>query len=125
MLRKFTPTHEWILIQDTNATIGMTKYAVKELGTIVFVELPKVGKMIFQGQEATIVESTKAAIDICTPLSGEVIAVNQELIDNIQKLNELPESDGWLFQIRITKPAELDNLIDKAAYDQMIHVTES
>lgn len=125
MLRKYTPTHEWVLIQDTNATIGITKYAVKELGTIVFVELPNVGKMICQGQEATIVESTKAAVDICTPLSGEIIAVNHELIDNIHKLNESPEVDGWLFQIRITKPDELDNLIDKSSYDQMVHVTEA
>jgi glycine cleavage system H protein len=125
MIRKFTPTHEWVLIQDTNATIGITKYAVKELGHIVFVELPKVGKIISLGQEATIVESTKAAVDICTPLSGEVIAVNQELLDNIQKINQFPESEGWLFQIRIIKPDELNNLIDKTSYEQMLHTFES
>ena len=116
-MKKFTPSHEWIDIQDDKATIGITKYAAKELGEIVFVELPKVGRLVLAGQEASVLESTKAAVDICSPLSGEVVAVNQELLDGTAAINHHPESTGWLYQIRLTNLKELDNLIDEESHE--------
>ena len=120
MIEKFTPTHEWIQITDDEAVIGITHHAVKELGIIVFVELPKVGHILRVGQEASVVESTKAAVDICSPLTGKVIAVNQELINNVSLLNQHPEKEGWMYKIKISEYEEVHNLLDKLSYQQMI-----
>lgn len=98
-MREYTKSHEWIDTVDAIATVGITTAAVKEIGEVVYIELPKVGKSVTKGQEACVIESTKAAVDIASPVSGTIIAVNEALIANINLLNTAPESDGWLFKV--------------------------
>ena len=113
---KFTETHEWIDIKDGMGTVGVTEYAQKELGDIVYVELPIVGKEIKKGQEAVVLESTKAAADVYSPVSGKIIEVNQALNDASELINIFPEKDGWLFKIALSDPNEIDSLLDKETY---------
>lgn len=103
--------NEWSEVQGDVATIGITTAAAKEIGEIVFVELPKVGSKVTAGQEVVVLESTKAAVDIYCPLSGEIVAVNESLRTNVQELNEAPEGDGWLFRLKIRHPASCSYLI--------------
>jgi len=100
-MRSYTETHEWVEIVDGIATVGLTQDAVKEVGDIVYVELPIVGKSIKAGQEAVVVESTKAAVDIASPVSGTIVTINDLLKTNIKLLNQAPESAGWLFQVKV------------------------
>lgn len=113
---KFTETHEWIEIKDGIGTVGVTQYAQKELGDIVYVELPQVGKDVKKGQEAAVLESTKAAADVYSPVSGKVAAVNTELSDSPGLINANPENDGWIFKLSVSDPQELEALLDKEAY---------
>ncbi len=113
---KFAESHEWIMLEGDVATVGITDYAQKELGEVVYVELPKVGHKVKAGDEAVIVESTKAAVDLYTPLSGTITAVNTALKANPEYVNHAAEGSGWLFQIRLSNPRELDPLMDKPAY---------
>ncbi len=101
-MRTYTKTHEWIDKEGDVATVGLTQAAVDEIGEIVYVELPQVGKSIQEGSEACVIESTKAAIDIVSPISGQVVAVNTALQDNVNLLNTSCEKDGWLFRIRVS-----------------------
>lgn len=103
---KFTDSHEWVKIEGDVATVGITSFAQKELGEIVYVELPRVGKQMQRGEEAAVLESTKAAADVYAPLSGEVIAINQELQTKIDKIHRSPEEEGWLFQLKLSKKEE-------------------
>lgn len=100
-MREYTKSHEWIDTENGIATVGLTKAAVKEIGEVVYVELPKVGKNVIAGQEACVLESTKAAVDIASPVSGTIAAVNQALITNINLLNSSPETEGWLFRVAL------------------------
>lgn len=100
-MREYTKSHEWIDTENGIATVGLTKAAVKEIGEVVYVELPKVGKSVIAGQEACVLESTKAAVDIASPVSGTIAAVNQALITNINLLNSSPETEGWLFRVTL------------------------
>ena len=113
---KYTDTHEWVSVSCAIGTVGITHYAQKELGEIVYVDLPKVGSQVKAGQEALVLESTKAAADSYAPVSGEVTAVNH----NLSALNADPESSGWLYQVRLTNLAELEPLLDYPAYLQLI-----
>lgn len=113
---KYTESHEWIMLEGETAVIGITDYAQKELGEVVYVELPHVGHAVQAGEEAAVLESTKAAVDIYTPISGTIAAVNTSLKTNPESVNHAAEGKGWLFQIRLSNPQELDLFMDKSAY---------
>lgn len=121
---KYTETHEWVQIEGKQATVGVTQYAQKELGDVVYVELPKIGKSVEAGKEAAVLESTKAAADVYTPLSGIVLDVNQQLVQTPELINQAPEAGGWLFKIELSKPEEVNQLLDKASYDRLINGNE-
>lgn len=117
---KFTPEHEWLSIDGDIATIGITDFAQHALGDVVFVELPALGKVVQQRQETAVVESVKAASDVYAPVAGTVIAINDAVAANPALVNTAPESEGWFFKLKISTPSELDNLLDKTAYDTHI-----
>jgi glycine cleavage system H protein len=114
---KFTRDHEWVRLEaDGSATVGITPHAQDALGDVVFVDLPQVGATLAQGATAGVVESVKAAADVYMPLSGEILAVNDTLRDEPALVNSAPMAEGWFFKMRPTAPAELDALMDEAAY---------
>jgi glycine cleavage system H protein len=114
---RYTATHEWVAAQgDGTASVGITAVATDQLGDMVFVELPKVGARLKQGETAATVESTKAASDVYAPLSGEVIEVNSDLVDHPEKVNDSPYGAGWLFKLRLAEPEETQALLDADAY---------
>lgn len=115
---KYTDSHEWVNIVNPGnlAIVGVTTYAQKELGEIVYVELPKIGKQVKAGEEAAVLESTKAAADVYAPLSGTIIEINQQLSASSDLINRSPEQEGWIFKIALSNPKELDSLMDATAY---------
>ena len=115
---KFSKEHEWISLDGDKATIGITKHATEMLGDIVFAELPEKGMNLEKNGNAAVVESTKAASDVYTPVSGEVIDTNQSIVDDPSKINLDPEGEGWFFKIKIKNKSELDQLMSKADYDK-------
>lgn len=117
---KYTESHEWITVENGIGTVGITDYAQKELGQVVYVELPSVGKHINAGDEVAVLESTKAAADIYSPVSGEVVAINQKLGDFIHHINVSAESEGWLFKVKLVNPAEVERLLPKEDYLQLV-----
>ena len=116
----FTDTHEWIKINENIATIGISSFAQKELGEIVFIELPKVGDQIAAQSEMVVLESTKAAADIYCPLSGEIVEVNHSLKENLNLLNQDPENKGWMIKIKVHNKDELNSLMSLKDYLQLI-----
>ena len=116
MARYFTDEHEWIDLEGDLATVGITDYAQGQLGDIVFVELPEVGTVIEKGKDAAVVESVKAASDVYAPISGEVMEANAALEEDPALVNTSPEEDGWFFKMTVADKAELDGLMDAAAY---------
>jgi len=119
-MRKYTETHEWIDLKGDTATIGITRQGIQEIGGVAYVEFPKVGLELERGQDACVIESTKAAIDIQAPLSGTVCAVNTQLKDEIAKINNSPEEQGWLFQIKLQDKSEMNLLLEKSSYESLI-----
>ena len=117
---KFTEDHEWISVEGETATIGITNYAQEQLGDIVYVELPDPGRGVAQNDEIAVVESVKAASEIYAPVSGEVTESNEDVADDPAKVNADAMGDGWFFKIRISAMDELENLMDKAAYDALV-----
>lgn len=113
---KYAASHEWARLDGDVVTVGITDHAQDALGDLVFVELPTVGDVVSAGQEAGVVESVKAASDIYAPVSGEIIAVNEALIDAPEIVNTEPYAGGWLYQIKVTDAAELDELLSAEAY---------
>ncbi|HRT06004.1 MAG TPA: glycine cleavage system protein GcvH [Kiritimatiellia bacterium] len=113
---RFAKTHEWAFAEGGVATVGISDYAQKEISDIVFVELPKAGAQVVQGKPCAVIESVKAAADFFAPVSGEVVAVNDAIVDNPALVNQAPHGDGWFFKIKMSKPAELEALMDFAAY---------
>lgn len=113
---KYSESHEWVELEGDVATVGISDYAQKELGEVVYVELPVAGHSVSAGEEAVVLESTKAAIDIYTPLSGEITEINATLRESPEKVNLSAEKEGWLFKIKIKEPKELDALMDSSAY---------
>ncbi|MEJ2667557.1 MAG: glycine cleavage system protein GcvH [Deinococcales bacterium] len=114
---RYTPTHEWVSEpEDGVVTVGITDYAQDQLGDVVFVELPEVGRKIGAGDAAAVVESVKTASDIYAPVSGTVEAANSALLDAPERINESPYGDGWLFRVRVGGAVELAGLLDPAAY---------
>ena len=116
MKRYFTKDHEWIAIDGETATVGITDYAQGQLGDITFVELPAAGAALGKGDSVAVVDSVKAASDVYCPVSGTVSAVNAALADSPELVNSAPEGDGWLWQMTLADPAELEALMDEAAY---------
>ena len=117
---KYTKDHEWIKVDGDTATIGITEHAQEQLGDVVFVELPAVGKKVVKGGEAAVVESVKAASEVYAPVTGEVVAINKELEGDPALVNRGAEGDGWFMKVKLANKNELDDLMDKAAYDKFV-----
>lgn len=117
---KYTEEHEWIAIEEDIATIGISDFAQSQLGDVVFVELPEVGDELEAGKPFGVVESVKAVSDVYSPLSGEVVEINEELPDAPETLNTSPYEDGWLIKLRLSNPEELDDLLDADSYQELI-----
>ena len=118
--KKFSKKHEWVSVEGEVATVGITKHATEMLGDIVFVEVPEKGKAIEQNNQAAVVESTKAASDVYSPISGEVIEGNKLIVDDPSSVNSDPEGASWFFKIKIKDSSELDSLMTKSDYDKFI-----
>lgn len=115
---KYAESHEWArLEEDGTITVGITDHAQEALGDVVFVELPEIGAAMAAGQEAGVVESVKAASDIYSPVSGEVIAINETLVDEPETVNDSPYDDGWFFKVKPEEVGELDNLLSAEEYE--------
>jgi glycine cleavage system H protein len=112
----FTESHEWISVDGEIGTVGVTAHAQKELGEVVYVELPPVGKHLLTAHEAAVLESTKAASDVYAPVAGEVVAINEKLKNSCEFINRSPEADGWLFKIKISSLEELHTLMEREEY---------
>ena len=113
---KYSKEHEWIKLDGDTAVIGITQHATEMLGDIVFVELPEIGSSVVKDGNAGVVESTKAASDIYTPVSGEIIENNQAIVDDPAKVNNDPENEAWFFKLKITDKSEMDSLMNKEEY---------
>lgn len=120
----YSEDHEWILVEGDVATIGITDYAQEELGDVVFVELPEVGDELDQFDEFGVIESVKAVSDIYTPAGGEIIEINEELLDQPELINEEPYEGGWLIKIKLADKAELEELMDDQAYSEYLKEAE-
>ncbi len=118
--KKFSEDHEWIEMNGDTGRVGISNYAQVQLGDIVFVELPEVGRTVAKGDEVAVVESVKPASEVYAPVSGEVVAVNEALEGEPGLVNESAEADGWFFEIKPSDAGELDDLMDQAAYNDHI-----
>jgi glycine cleavage system H protein len=116
MTTRYTQDHEYIRLEGATGIVGITRYAQDQLGDIVFVELPSVGQKLSKGDEAAVVESVKAASEIYSPASGTVVEVNVALTGEPGLINSSPDADGWIYKLRLDNAAELDALMDDAAY---------
>lgn len=116
MSLRYSKEHEWVKLDGDVATVGITSYAAEQLGDVVYVEVPETGRKVAKGDGAAVVESVKAASDVYSPVSGEVVESNSALADKPQTINEAAESEGWFMKVRISDPGELDGLLDEAAY---------
>jgi len=120
MTARYTKEHEWVNVDGDVATIGITDHAQEQLGDVVFVELPQVGKKVVRGGEAAVVESVKAASEVYAPLLGEVIEVNKELESDPALVNREAEGGAWFMKVKLADRSELDDLMEKAAYDAFV-----
>lgn len=118
---KYIETHQWVRVaSDGTATVGITDFAQDQLGDVVFVELPEVGATVTGGEEAGVAESVKSASDVFSPVTGEVIEINESLDEEPEKLNDDPYGEGWLFRVNLSDKGELDGLMDADAYGELI-----
>ena len=113
---RYTKDHEWVRQEGDIAVIGITDYAQSQLGDVVYVELPEIGRKVAQGKEAAVVESAKAASEVYAPVSGEVVAVNDAIVEDPARVNADAMGEGWFLKLRLADPQELDSLMDEAAY---------
>jgi glycine cleavage system H protein len=116
----YTEDHEWVLVEDDIVTVGISDFAQDSLGDIVFVELPEVGYQVEAGKTFGVVESVKAVSDIYTPITGEVVEVNDELPDTPELVNTSPYEGAWMIKVKLDNPAELDGLLDAEAYQSFV-----
>ena len=119
-LVRFTKDHEWVRLDGDLAVVGITDYAQSQLGDVVYVELPEIGRRVDKGKEAAVVESVKAASEVYAPASGEVVEVNEALAADPAKVNADPMGEGWFLKLRIVDAKELDELMDEAAYQSFV-----
>jgi glycine cleavage system H protein len=119
MTTRFTKDHEYIRVEGNIGTVGITPYAQEQLGDIVYVELPAVGKLLAQGDEAAVVESVKAASEIYAPVAGTVTEINQNLSGDPGLINSAADTDGWIYRVAIADPSQLEGLLDAAAYAEI------
>jgi glycine cleavage system H protein len=117
---RYTKDHEWVRVDGEEATVGITEYAAGQLGDIVFVELPDVGRTLAQFAAFGVVESVKAVSDLFAPLSGEVVGSNDALAGSPEQVNGDPYGEGWMIRLRLSEPGEVDELLDADAYDALI-----
>jgi len=117
---RFTTDHEWIRLEGDLAVIGITDYAQSQLGDVVYVELPEIGRRVEKGKEAAVVESVKAASEVYAPVSGEVVEVNDEIAADPAKVNADPMGEGWFIKLRLADPKELDGLMGEEAYQRFV-----
>lgn len=118
---KYIETHQWVRVAaDGTATVGITDFAQDQLGDVVFVELPEVGDTVTGGEEAGVAESVKSASDVFSPVTGEVIEINESLEEEPEKLNEDPYGEGWLFRVKLADKGELDGLMEADAYAEVV-----
>ena len=117
---KYSKDHEWVRVEADIGTVGISDYAQDQLGDVVYVELPEVGRTVAQNEEAAVVESVKAASEVYAPVSGEVVEVNQALEDDPALVNGDPTGEGWFLKLRLSAPGELDGLMDEAAYADFV-----
>lgn len=118
---KFTEDHEWARAEgDDIVVVGITDYAQEQLGELVYVELPKVGGEVSQGDEAAVIESVKAAGEVKSPVSGTIVEVNESLSDSPEVVNTDPTGDGWFYKVKMSDPAELESLLDEQAYKDLV-----
>ena len=122
---KYSKEHEWIKLEGDIATIGITEHATEMLGDIVFTELPEKGTNVEKDGTAGVVESTKAASDVYTPVSGEVIDTNQTIVDDPSKINQDPENSAWFFKLKIKDKSEMESLMNKEDYDKFAKESSS
>ena len=116
----YTEEHEWLKLEGDIATVGITEHATTLLGDIVFVQLPDIGANLAKGDGAAVVESVKAASDVFAPLAGEVVEVNQAIVEDPAIVNTDPQGGGWFFKLRLKDPKAMDGLMDEAAYKKLI-----
>lgn len=119
-MKRFSEEHEWISVSGDVGTVGISDYAQSQLGDIVYVEVPEAGKKLTKGGEAAVVESVKAASDVYSPVTGEVVEGNAALAENPALVNSDPFGEGWFFKVKIANRAELDGLMDEAAYAEFV-----
>lgn len=117
---RYTEDHEWVRVEGDIATVGISAYAQEQMGDVVFVELPDVGRAVAKGDETGVVESVKAASEVYAPISGEITDVNGALDGEPALVNQDPDGGGWFFKLRLSKPDELGGLMDQAAYDNFL-----
>ena len=117
---KYTEDHEWIRREGDEVVVGITGYAQEQLGDVVHVDLPEVGASLTKGDEAAVIDSVKAASEVYAPVDGEVTAVNEGLEEDPGKVNNDPEGEGWFLKIKLSDPSQLDDLMDKAAYEDYV-----
>jgi glycine cleavage system H protein len=117
---RFTKDHEWVRLDGDLAVIGITDYAQSQLGDVVYVELPEIGRRVDQGKEAAVVESVKAASEVYAPVSGEVVEVNEALAADPARVNADPIGEGWFIKLRFDDPKQLDTLMDEEAYKRFV-----
>ena len=116
--KKYSKQHEWVTVDGDTATIGITQHAAEMLGDVVFVELPEKGKSVEKEGRAGVVESTKAASDVYTPITGEITETNQTIVDDPGSVNKDPESSAWFFKLKMKDQSEMDSLMNKEEYDK-------
>jgi len=117
---KFTEEHEWLVAEGDLVTVGITEHAATQLGDLVFVELPETGITVSKDEDIVVIESVKAASDIMAPLDGEIVEVNEAIVDNPTLVNEDPLGAGWFFKMKLADPSEMDGLLDEDAYKALI-----
>lgn len=117
---KYTEEHEWLLAEGDLVKVGITEHAATQLGDLVFIELPEAGTEVSKDDEVVVIESVKAASDVLAPLDGEIVEVNEALVENPTMVNEDATGDGWMFKMKLADPSELDELLDEAAYKALI-----
>lgn len=117
---KFTEEHEWLRVEGDVVVVGITEHAAEQLGDVVFIELPDAGTEVVKDDEVVVIESVKAASDILAPIDGEIVEVNEMLVDEPGKVNEDAQGDAWMFKMKVADASQMDEMMDEAAYKKFI-----